>query len=173
MIVYTCTLQFCILQRVHYFLIIMEVVVQFPLCWNLGRCGIPQGMNNWGEESITCEPYFILSLNRALLAKTSGLLTQQPRAAGSLPIEKLSNYALFFFLIQLPQKSLLWIYLRINGFITHCPPCLNSHLKRMCPSPLATYLDHTWRNRALCRFAWPLGWSWATHPCTIPCSTAY
>lgn len=63
--------QFCeiISQRLHFLRIIMEVVVQFPWCWNLGTRGFQKGTIKWGEESVRCKLYFMFFLNKGMACR--------------------------------------------------------------------------------------------------------
>lgn len=63
------SVKFFISQRLHFLRIIMEVVVQFPWCWNLGTRGFQKGTIKWGEESVRCKLYFMLFLNKGMACR--------------------------------------------------------------------------------------------------------
>lgn len=102
-----------ILQRLHYFQIIMDIVVQFSLCWNLDRHEFQMGMNKW-EESGRCKLYFILFLNKGIACRNIRTVNTIACAAGSQHIKKLSDQLCpVLFINPTISKCLPWIYFRI------------------------------------------------------------
>lgn len=180
--IHCSSVKFPTLQRLHYFQVIMEVVTWFPLCWNLGRYELQQRMSKWGEESIRCKPYFILFLNKGIACRNIRTVNTTACAAGSLPVEKLSDQLrLVLFLNPTTSKCLPWTYLWIVWFTTHCPPCLSRVIWKECV-PLHWYytlfrlyfkkeipeIPFQGLSVGICGHA---DWSWAMSPGTIPCST--